>query len=239
MGGSVSKIDVLNAEEMGSLLGLLVHDLRNPSATITANVDFLQEVGLSDAESSEALDDVKIAVGELRRGLDLLAWISRWLSGQMPLEGANGDVGIFVKRIEREDTPVPVTVHVRAGAPLHASGAQVAVEVLNILLQNTRANVPGGSAEITVTHEGDWVLIKFQDGGEPIGQDLRQSAFTMAGQGSLKGRADGRYSRFVGLFAAAVALSCVGGSIEASDDDGKATFRIRLRAATPTQPPKS
>lgn len=234
----MSKIDVLKPEEMGSLLGLLVHDLRNPSATITANVDFLQEVGLSDEESTEALDDVKLAVGELRRGLDLLAWISRWLSGQMPLEGANGDVGIFVKRIERETTPVPVTVHVQAGEPLHASGAQVAVEVLSILLHNTRANLPDGSAEIAVSNEGDWVLIKFQDAGEPIGKDLRQIAFTMAGQGSLKGRADGRYSRFVGLFAAAVALNSVGGSIEASDDAGKATFTIRLRKATSTHAPK-
>lgn len=231
----MSKLDVLKPNEMGALLGLMVHDLRNPSATITANVDFLQEVGLSDEEASEALDDVKIAVGELRRGLDLLAWISRWLAGQVPVEAANGDVGMFVKRLERENTPVPVTVDTPDGESLYAAGAQVAVEVLNILLHNTLANLPGGRAAIRVSKDGDAVLVELRDAGEPIAEDLRESAFTMAGQSSLKGRVDGRYSRFVGLFAAAVALNTVGGSIEAGEDQGDATFTIRLRAATPTR----
>ena len=233
----MSKVDVLKPEEMGSLLGLVVHDLRNPSATISANVDFLQEVGLSDEESGEALEDVKLAVGELRRGLDLIAWISRWLSGQLPLEGASGDVGIFVKRIEREETPVPVTVDVQAGEALHARGAQVAVEVLNILLHNTRANVPGGAAQVSVAKRGDWVLVEFRDAGEPLGKDLRESAFTMGGQAALKGRSDGRYSRFVGLFAAAVALSSVGASIEAGEEEGQAKFTIRLRAEAQSRKP--
>ena len=78
----MSKPDAIDPEEMGQALGLLVHDLRNPAATISANVDFLQEVGLVDTDSIEALQDVKLAVGELRRGLDMLAWVSRWLSGQ-------------------------------------------------------------------------------------------------------------------------------------------------------------
>ena len=92
----MAKPNVINADEMGHVLGLLVHDLRNPAATISANVDFLQEVGLADTDSIEALQDVKLAVGELRRGLDMLAWISRWFTGQVPLEAANGDVGVFL-----------------------------------------------------------------------------------------------------------------------------------------------
>ena len=49
---------VIDPDEWGQVLGLLVHDLRNPAATITANVDFLQEVGLDDTDSVEALQDV-------------------------------------------------------------------------------------------------------------------------------------------------------------------------------------
>ena len=71
----MSKPDSINAEALGEALGLLVHDLRNPAATISANVDFLQEVGLEDTDSREAVQDVKLAVGELRRGLDMIAWI--------------------------------------------------------------------------------------------------------------------------------------------------------------------
>lgn len=235
----MSKPDAIDAEEMGEALGLLVHDLRNPAATITANVDFLQEVGLDDTDSVEALQDVKLAVRELRRGLDMLAWISRWLSGQVPLEAADGDAGVFVKRLERADTPVPVDIEIAADDQLYAHGAHVAVEVVELLLHNTRANVADPRATVRVHQLGSQVVIEVEDAGEAIAPELRANAFTLAGQKALKGRLDGRYARFVGLFAAAVVLDGVGGSIEADGESGAAIFRIYLPAAAPTRPPSS
>jgi len=235
----VAKPDVINADEMGNVLGLLVHDLRNPAATITANVDFLQEVGLVDTDSVEALEDVKLAVGELRRGLDMLAWISRWFTGQVPLEAANGDAGVFLERLERADTPVPVTVEIAKGDHLYAQGAQVAVEVVDLLLHNTRANVADPSATIRVYQQSGHVVIEVQDAGEAIAPQLRKIAFTLEGQSALKGRLDGRYSRFVGLFAAAVVLDGVGGTIEADGERGAAIFRVFLREARPSRRPPS
>jgi len=233
----VTKPDAINADQMGDVLGLLVHDLRNPAATITANVDFLQEVELADTDSVEALEDVKLAVGELRRGLDMLAWISRWLTGHVPLEAANGDAGMFVERLERANTAVPVTIEIARDDQLYAQGAQVAVEVVDLLLHNTRANVAEPSATVRVYQDGEWVVIEVEDAGEAIAPELRDKAFTLEGQKALKGRLDGRYSRFVGLFAAAVVLDGVGGTIEAAGERGAAVFRIRLRGARPTRPP--
>ena len=201
----MAKPDLINADELGHAVGLLVHDLRNPAATISANVDFLQEVGLPDTDSQEALQDVKLAVGELRRGLDMVAWISRWMTGQVPLEAANGDAGVFLERLERADTPVPVTVEIARGDLLYAKGAQVAVEVVELLLHNTRANVAEPSATVRIYQDGDRVAIEVQDAGEAIAPELRKTAFTLEGQKALKGRLDGRYSRFIGLFAAASA----------------------------------
>jgi K+-sensing histidine kinase KdpD len=235
----VPKRKEINADDMGHVLGLLVHDLRNPAATISANVDFLQEVGVADDDSVEALKDMKLGVGELRRGLDMLAWISRWLTGQVPLEAANGDVGMFLERLERRETPVPVTVEVARDDQLHAHGAQVAVEVVELLLQNTRANVVDPRAAIRVYQQGGRVVIEVQDAGEAIAPELRQAAFTLEGQKALKGRPDGRYSRFVGLFAAAVVLDGVGGTIEADGKKGGAIFRVFLRGARPTRPPSA
>ena len=233
----MTKPDAINADQMGDVLGLLVHDLRNPAATITANVDFLQEVELADTDSIEALEDVKLAVGELRRGLDMLAWISRWLTGHVPLEAANGDAGMFVERLERANTAVPVTIEIARDDQLYAQGAQVAVEVVDLLLHNTRANVAEPSATVRVYQDGEWVVIEVEDAGEAIAPELRDKAFTLEGQKALKGRLDGRYSRFVGLFAAAVVLDGVGGTIEAAGEKGAAVFRIRLRGARPTRPP--
>ena len=233
----MGKPEVISAEEMGHALGLVVHDLRNPAATITANVDFLQEVGLSDIDSIEALQDIKLAIGELRRGLDLLAWISRWLTGQIPLEAAAGDVGVFVRRLEREETAVPVRVDIDESGQLYAQGAQVAVEVIDLLLHNARANAPDAAAAIRVYEARSRVVIEVRDPGRAIAPELRDSAFSLAGQKSLKGRSDGRYSRFIGLFAAAVVLDGVGGTIEADEDAGSAVFRLRLRQSRPTRPP--
>ncbi len=235
----MSKPDAIDPEEMGQALGLLVHDLRNPAATISANVDFLQEVGLVDTDSIEALQDVKLAVGELRRGLDMLAWVSRWLSGQVPVEAANGDVGVFIERLERADTPVPVEVDIAREGQLYAHGAQVAVEVVDLLLHNTRANVEEPKATVRVFQQGKDVVIEVEDGGEAIAPELRQVAFTLGGQRALKGRLDGRYGRFLGLFAAALVLDGVGGKIEADGHSGAAVFRIYLRGAPPTRPPSA
>jgi K+-sensing histidine kinase KdpD len=235
----VAKPDVINADEIGHALGLFVHDLRNPAATISANVDFLQEVGPEDTDSIEALQDVKLAVGELRRGLDLLAWISRWLTGHIPLEAANGDAGVFIRRLEREETPVPVTIEIDDTGQLYSQGAQVAVEVVDLLLHNTRSNAPDTTAKVRVYEQSNRVVIEVQDSGEAIAPELRAKAFTLEGQKDLKGRLDGRYGRFVGLFAAAVVLDGVGGSIEAAGEKGAAIFRIRLRQARPTRPPST
>lgn len=235
----MSKPDVINAEELGHAMGLIVHDLRNPAATITANVDFLQEVGLSDLESEEALQDLKLAIGELRRGLDILAWISRWLTGQVPLEAASGDVGVFLERLQRGPTAVPVTVDVAREGELYAQGAQVAVEVVELLLLNTRAHVADPHATIRIEQRGDRVVIEVRDAGEAIAPELRDAAFTLEGQRALKARSDGRYGRFVGLFAASVLLDGVGGSIEADGEPGAAIFRILLRKARPTRRPPS
>ncbi len=235
----MAKPDVINADEMGTVLGLLVHDLRNPAATITANADFLQEVGLVDNDSVEALQDVKLAVGELRRGLDMLAWISRWFTGDVPLEAANGDAGVFLERLERADTPVPVTVNMAEGDQLYAQGAQVAVEVVELLLHNTLANVADPRATVRLYQQGGHVVIEVEDAGEAIAPELREMAFTLEGQQALKGRLDGRYSRFVGLFAAAVVLDGVGGTIEADGEQGAAIFRVYLRGARPTRPPSA
>ena len=233
----MAKPDVIKADEMGSVLGLLVHDLRNPAATLTANVDFLQEVGLVDTDSDEALQDLKLAVGELRRGLDMLAWISRWFTGDVPLEAANGDAGVFLERLEREDTPVPVSIEIADGDQLYAQGAQVAVEVVEILLHNTLANVPDPRATVRVYQQAGRVVIEVQDAGEAMAPELRPMAFTLEGQNALKGRLDGRYGRFAGLFAAAVVLDGVGGTIEADGERGAAIFRIFLREARPTHRP--
>ena len=144
---------------------------------------------------------------------------------------------MFLERLERADTPVPVTIEIARDDQLYAQGAHVAVEVVDLLLHNTRANVADPQATVRVYQQGGRVVIEVEDTGEAIAPELRDLAFTLEGQNALKGRLDGRYSRFVGLFAAAVVLDGVGGTIEADGERGAAIFRVFLAAARPTRPP--
>ena len=105
------------------------------------------------------------------------------------------------------------------------------------MLHNTRANVAEPRATVRVFQDADHVVIEVEDAGEAIAPELRDTAFTLEGQKDLKGRLDGRYSRFVGLFAAKVVLDGVGGAIEADGETGAAVFRILLQGARPTRPP--
>lgn len=235
----MAKLEPLNPDDVGQIFGLLVHDLRNPAATISANVDFLKEVGPLDDESEEALDDIRLAADELRRGLDLVAWIGRWLLGQLPVEAANGDVGVFLKRLVSLDTPVPVEVSLRDEGELYATGAQAVGEIVQVLLHNVKVYGGPDPAQISAHRDGEHVVVEIQDKGIALAKELRDLAFTLKGQKSLKGRLEGRYSRFVGMLAAAVAVEGIGGEIEADGEDGAAVFRMRLLAATPSRPPGS
>lgn len=218
---------------------MIVHDLRNPAATISANVDFLKEVGPLDSESDEALEDIRIGVGELRRGLDLIAWVGRWLLGQSPVESGNGDVGIFISRLQNMPTAVPVRVTLRDKDQLYAKGAQAVAEIVQVLLHNVKVYGGNEPAEITAYRDGEEVVVEIQDKGIALANEYRELAFTIKGQRGLKGKSQGRYSRFVGLLAAAVATQGIDGQIEADGVDGAAVFRLRLKAAKPSTPPSA
>ncbi len=82
---------------------------------------------------------------------------------------------------------------------------------------------------VRVYQRGNRVVIEVHDAGEAIAPELRKGAFTLEGQQALKGRVDGRYSRFVGLFAAAVVLDGVGGTIEADGEKGFGNLEVEPR----------
>lgn len=214
-------------KEIGDLLALVVHDLRNPVATISANVSFVREVGgMEDTDVSEALDDVEIALADLTRGLEQLGWVGRWISGKPAIEGSTGDARISVEqavrkvggdvRVELPEVAVPVG---GAGAPL--------ARLVELLVRNAQQHARS-AVVVRLTEDA---TIEVQDEGRAVGDDLREQVFTLAGQQEIKSRADGRYSRVVGLLAASAIAEGMGARLEADGEDGAAVFRIRLSRA--------
>ncbi len=219
----------LSREDVGSFLGLIVHDLRNPAATLTANIDFLREGTIDDTDAREALDDVSLALGELKQGLDQVSWVGKWLLDQPVMSNADGDILIALNQaIERSGTTNVEVITSLDQAP--AKGGSSASRVLEILLADIRRHVRSGTIRASVKQESGRTIVELTDPGRAIAGELREAAFTLGGQHQLKGRADGRYGRFAGLLAAWIATSSVGGTLEACGEDGQATFRLSLES---------
>lgn len=202
------------------LLALFVHDLRNPTATLTANVEYLRETESLDADYREALDDVQLALAALKNGLTRMAWIARWMGDEPAVNPIDGNAGKSVLMIYPEAL-------VEADLPPARGGASIG-EVLRVFLENSSRHARDGSADVSVFGRDGGVVVRIDDTGPAIAPELRSVAFTVSGQAALKGRADGRYAQFAGFVAAQAAVEACSGRIDASEQDGGHRIEIWL-----------
>lgn len=223
--------DHITHDDIGALIGLVVHDLRNPTSTIGANLAFLAEVGPGeDPDAREALEDSQVAVADLMRGLEQLAWIGRWLRGEPALQPSGGDVGAALRAAA--DKHASMNVEVDAPDGLDAPGGASLARLVEVLLANSAQHARGGTVRLTAREGERGVVVELEDGGAAIDPELRDRVFTLAGQQQTKGRASGRYGRVAALFAARVLAESMGATIEAAGEDGAAVFRVVLPAGS-------
>ena len=219
---------------LGRLMGLIVHDLRNPMASLGANVAYLKDTGADACEPApsdtlEVLSDMDVAVRDVIKGLDHLVWIGRWMAGQPSVSAADASVvpAIELVRKNLKDMDIAVT----CAEPMMAArgGAGIGM-LLRLFVENARLYGVGGRVSINARRDGGQIVVDVCDEGVAIPIDLRASAFTLEGQEALKDHAAGRYSRVLGLFAARLVADSIGAQLEATGVDGAAVFRIRLNA---------
>lgn len=205
---------------VGQMLALLVHDLRNPAATLTANVDFLEEVVTGDTDAQEALDDLRTALRELRDGLTRVSWIAGGMLERADPHARDGDVAVAI----RHRYPYATT----EGDNFKARGGMSIAEVVAVFVENGFRHDRGKPPALHIVDEGEGVLIRIDSAGEPIDLALREAAFTLAGQDAIKGRAGGRYARFCGLLAARSFVESLGGTVTAGEHEGRDRTEIHL-----------
>ena len=220
--------------ELESLVGMIVHDLRNPAATMGANMSFVREViedpEFDREEIGEALADAQQALHDLTRGLDQLSWIGRWANGTPAANVAIEPVRDTFERVQArvkygllEVVPPPRELEVRGGEALE--------RLLELLIANGHQHAPRGTVRLSASEQGGQVQIDIEDTGKPLAAELREHAFTLEGQAAVKGRSEGRYGRVAGLFVAAVLAQTLGARLEPLERAQQNVFRIRLPAA--------
>lgn len=219
---------------LGDVFALVVHDLRNPTATISANISFVREVldstpdEMSSVDVHEALDDAAIALRDLMRGLEQFSAIARWIAGEDVVPKTPGDAGAEVRGFINRHVEVKIE-HNISDEPMPILGAGGAVaRILDMLVANSNQHALGKPIVISAAPKEGRVVIEVQDCGTAVAPELRDAAFTFEGQSLLKGRSDGRYGRVVGLFAASAIAQAIGATLEADGVNGAAIFRLSI-----------
>jgi signal transduction histidine kinase len=210
---------------------LIVHDLRNPAATMGANLSFVDEVldddSVDRAEVRDALHDAQQALHDLQKGLDQLSWIGRWSNQKAPLGNSVESLRATIERVELRVKYGKLEV-ARPLPELRVRGGDALERLLELLVANGHQHAPRQVVRLRALREDDHAVVEVEDKGKPLAPELHELAFTLEGQTAIKGRSEGRYGRVAGLFSAAALAASLGAGLHAIERDQNNVFRVVL-----------
>lgn len=201
------------------MLRMIVHDVRNPIATLLANLEVLDSIDANDPEVPEILDDLRTATRELDDGMRVLGRLGHWLSGAPTAKPGRADVIAAVRKA--------VSVPIEAPSnPLVVKGGGEAGDIVAVLVASAMRY--GRSAMVRIEDTPDGVVVSVSDPGTPVDAEDREALFDLRGQLELKRASRGRYARFLGLPAIAAAVTDLGGTTWVDEVDGRCRLAFVL-----------
>jgi len=216
--------DRLESDLIGGLLGLIVHDLRNPLSALHSNASFLQSArDATSPDVKEALEDVSASCEALGHIIDNVELLALALRGERRFEQNSFTVRELISDALSRSRSLATSYSVRvefvtspdADAKLAANREMLGRALGNLIKNSIQHAQDGIPVRISARLEGARVLVLVEDGGSAIAQDFLDKAFTAEGQISAKGLLGARYSRGVGLFAARLAADAAGAQVRA------------------------
>jgi signal transduction histidine kinase len=226
--------------ELGRVLGLLTHDLRNPLAALSSNVGFLQMVGTDFTdETKEAVDDLVLSVEALGRIIDSLELVGHELAERKPGATSSLEVSSLLRSVKS---------HAERGAQSHGvsiiwktDGAerlrvqameQALLASLGALIHNALTVSPSaGEVVVEVLQEGTDIVFAVRDRGPGLVEELRERAFSAAAQPQIKSDRRVRYSRGLGLYAVARSAFLAGAKVVVVPQEEGSTIELVVPAS--------
>lgn len=231
------------AAQKEELTGFIVHDLKNPLASILANTRFLHHESAADDDAKDAAKDVLDAAESMHRMvLDLLD-VSRAENGALVAKLVEVDVPKLLDNVSRavglraaeKETKLVVRATALGGRLVRAD-KDLLSRVLENLLDNCLKYTPSGSTiQIEAEVRSDThVELAIRDDGPGIPPEFRDKVFEkyvrLEGDGHSS---QARNSRGLGLVFCRLAVEAHGGRIWVEENQPRGScFRIRLPQAS-------
>jgi signal transduction histidine kinase len=225
---------------LGSLLGLIAHDMRNPLTALQSNISYLASAlgEAAAADTREAFADASASSDSLAHLIDNVEVVSLVLCSALDaLEKApfrltpllhdvisRNQVAAQSHSVNLELAETDVYSDLQVFAHRDMLG-----RALQNLIRNSIQFAPSSEPiRISVAPSQNQCAILVGDGGPTLAPAQREAAFTATGQAAAKGTSGGRYSRGLGLFCAKACAEAAGATLQAveSESQGGNTWRV-------------
>lgn len=222
------------------MLALVAHDLRNPLSALQSNLGFVQSaMGGDSKDVIEAIDDGLVSCEALAHIVDNLDLFGQSLRGSEYPAASNVDLAAIAQQaVDRTATAakshgVSVEMAVSAQGPHVTAVPELLMRAaLNLIRNAIQYGGTGAVVRVSCFERGGSGIVRIEDAGPRLSSDMREQAFTGAGQLSAKSGNNGRYSRGLGLYCARIAASACGGGITVADEDsGVNAFELTVPLA--------
>ena len=242
--------DEHDRHELGEVLALLAHDLKNPLAAVLTNLGFVGGVledlageGETDRAVSDARDaiaDARLASETIQRfvsNLDLLARDSTGRASLVSTEPTPLDLhGVVDEAIGRHLEPargrrIRLQARVRTPACYASADRDQVLRAMENLLANAVQHAPLGTEVIVDVGFGVGAreaTIAVLDRGPIVPTAMRAEVLQLGGQLQSKGRPELRYGRGLSRLAAHLAARLAGGRIEVGESEGRSSLSLVL-----------
>lgn len=216
---------------IGKMAAHVTHEIRNPLSSIGLNIELLEEnlsEGNVSSESRALLQSITREVQRLEHLSEEYLRVARLPQPRMESEDLASKVDEIARfaKPEMERAGLELDVEMQPDIPLVLfDEGQIRQAILNVLRNAREAMSDGGKITLSVSAEGMSVVVRVDDRGNGIPEEVRARIFDPFF--STKGEGTG-----LGLAITRQIIEAHGGSIAVSERDGGGTsFRLLLPIA--------
>src|SRR3954462_2059322 len=171
----------LESDLVGGLLGLIVHDLRNPLSALHSNASFLQTArDATSPDAKEALEDVSASCEALGHIIDNVELLALSLRGERRFEQNSFSVRELIAdalaRSRSLATSYGVSVEFTPSPEVEvklATSREMLGRALGNLIRNAFQHAHDGApVRVSALSDGAHVKLLVEDAGAPVSEDF-------------------------------------------------------------------